>query len=377
MTQFLALNTEGNPTRAVAKFLSSLITQGIVEGVLVPARQPHGKVVMQSLISDPAQLDCADPFAPVVWRNSAATLSSLTAKPHGVKLAAVLRSCEARAFVELVKLNQGSTEDLLLIGSDCWGRYENEDYQRLAEKDEDLSRTFLNRMAAEGKRTEKDADLANACKACEFPVVSNADLQLCLIGFDPAREIGIEALTDKGVAALKALDVPLKEVMPAGRAAAVDSLRQMRVAFRDSWFKDFKEKTGTMEALQAATAACINCYNCRVACPVCYCRECVFVTDTFRHDSERYWQWAKKRGMLKMPTDTIFYHLTRMLHMSTLCVGCGQCSSACPNDIPVVELFRTVAEATQARFDYVPGRDFQEKQPLATFRDGEFEDVSK
>jgi len=78
-----------------------------------------------------------------------------------------------------------------------------------------------------------------------------------------------------------------------------------------------------------------------------------------------------------MPTDTIFYHLTRMLHMSTLCVGCGQCSSACPNDIPVVELFRTVAEATQARFDYVPGRDFQEKQPLATFRDGEFEDVSK
>ena len=77
-----------------------------------------------------------------------------------------------------------------------------------------------------------------------------------------------------------------------------------------------------------------------------------------------------------MPTDTVFYHLTRMLHMSTLCVGCGQCTSACPNDIPVGTLFRTVAKVTQERFEYQPGHDVAEPQPLTTFHSDELFEVT-
>ena len=77
-----------------------------------------------------------------------------------------------------------------------------------------------------------------------------------------------------------------------------------------------------------------------------------------------------------MPTDTLFYHLTRMVHMSTLCVGCGQCSSACPNDLPVWEMLSTVADRTQARFDYLPGRSLEEGQPLAVFHAEEYDDVT-
>ena len=76
-----------------------------------------------------------------------------------------------------------------------------------------------------------------------------------------------------------------------------------------------------------------------------------------------------------MPTDTVFYHITRLAHMSTACVGCGQCSNACPNDIPVMELFRTVAQRTQAAFDYEAGRDINESPPLSVFREEEFQDV--
>ena len=62
--------------------------------------------------------------------------------------------------------------------------------------------------------------------------------------------------------------------------------------------------------------------------------------------------------------------------MSTLCVGCGQCTSACPNDIPVGALFRTVAKQTQERFEYQPGHDIAEPQPLATFHSEELSDVT-
>nr|CBX31278.1 hypothetical protein N47_E47900 [uncultured Desulfobacterium sp.] len=122
-------------------------------------------------------------------------------------------------------------------------------------------------------------------------------------------------------------------------------------------------------------ASCVNCYNCRVACPVCYCKECVFVTDAFNHDSFQYISWAKKKGIIKMPTDTLFYHLTRLTHMSTACVGCGQCSNACPNDIPIMELFRTIAHATQKTFDYQAGKSIEQKPPLSTFCKDEFQEV--
>ena len=76
-----------------------------------------------------------------------------------------------------------------------------------------------------------------------------------------------------------------------------------------------------------------------------------------------------------MPTDTLFYHITRLAHMSTACVGCGQCSNACPNDIPVMELFRTVAQGTQQAFDYEAGRSLEEDPPLSVFREDEFAEV--
>ncbi len=77
-----------------------------------------------------------------------------------------------------------------------------------------------------------------------------------------------------------------------------------------------------------------------------------------------------------MPTDTLFFHLTRMAHMSALCVGCGQCSSVCPNDVAVSELFAMVGDATQAVFNYIPGRDSEEPQPLAAFHEDEFYQVT-
>ena len=61
--------------------------------------------------------------------------------------------------------------------------------------------------------------------------------------------------------------------------------------------------------------------------------------------------------------------------MSTACVGCGQCSNACPNDIPVMELFRTLSQRTQEAFAYEAGRDIDEAPPLSEFREDEFSDV--
>ena len=140
-------------------------------------------------------------------------------------------------------------------------------------------------------------------------------------------------------------------------------------------FAQIDEQINTQEKLGTFLSSCVNCYNCRVACPVCYCRECVFVTDVFDHEPSQYLSWAQRGGAVKMPTDTMLYHVTRLAHMSTACVGCGQCTNACPNDIPVTALFRAVAHRTQSTFDYEAGRSLTENPPLSEFKEEEFEEV--
>ena len=183
-----------------------------------------------------------------------------------------------------------------------------------------------------------------------------------------------QAQSPAGEALLNQLSLPAAEVPPA-RKEALAQLLESRTACRDQMFADTAAATDSVEKLGNYMANCVNCYNCRVACPVCYCKECVFVTDVFNHDPAQYLRWAQRKGAVKMPTDTVFYHLTRLTHMSTACVGCGQCSNACPNDIPVMELFRLIGHRTQEAFAYEAGKSVEENPPLSVFKEDEFQEV--
>jgi formate dehydrogenase subunit beta len=108
-----------------------------------------------------------------------------------------------------------------------------------------------------------------------------------------------------------------------------------------------------------------------VNCPICYCRECIFRTPTFEHDSQLFYQWAQRKGTVRLLPDTLLFHLTRLNHMATSCVGCGLCTDACPVDIPVGTAFRAVGHEVQALFDYHPGRSLDDAAPVQEFREDE------
>jgi formate dehydrogenase subunit beta len=374
MELFSPVATSGDPTKAARALLAELLTKGVVKGVLVPARSARGGAVAHRLITDPAALEGAEPFAPVVPVSGARPAAALTARPAGQPLAVVLRSCEIRAFVELVKLHQGSVDDLLIVGVDCLGRFENRDFAALAAERDDLALAFL-QAAGDGAERVLGKPLPAACTICEHPVADLADLRLAFLGDDPAARIWVEWVSEKGRRAQAALERE-PGAPPAGRAAAVAALVARRRAAGEHHLGAFRERTKDLAGLAAVVSGCVTCTNCRVACPVCYCRHCVFTTDTFQHEGEEYLRAAGKWGATRLPADNVFYHLTRMVHVGTLCVGCGQCSSACPNDVPVMELIRTMAERAQARFAYEPGRSLAEAQPLATFQMDEHPDVT-
>ena len=365
-----------NIVESLNEFLKKILQEGELTGIMVARHLPAQKSVMPAFITDPEKIGGSDPLAPAFPMNAAKVVSKLTRKPIPGQVAAVLRPCEIRAFIELVKLKQGRLEDVVLIGFDCLGAYSNINYSRFAKGEGIESTIQFYKNIKEGKGTAHDGfDLSSACKACEYPMADNADISIGIMGMDLDDSLLIIANTEKGEDLLRKISVtPANE--PADRKKAVDELIKERLAYRDQMFKETSEATNDIEKLTSYLSNCVNCYNCRVACPVCYCKECVFVTDVFDHEPVQYLKWAKQKGVLKMPTDTVFYHLTRLAHMSTACIGCGQCSNACPNEIPVMEVFRTISYFTQKAFDYVPGRSVEEAPPLSTFREEEFKELT-
>jgi formate dehydrogenase (coenzyme F420) beta subunit len=361
-----------DPLRTIAQLMTSILKLDDVSAVLAPMQLPMEKQIMPMLVTDPERLERVDPLAPAFPLSTAKVVSRLTRKTLGGKIVALLRPCEIRAFIELEKLNQGDNRELVMVAVDCLGAYPNKDYYRVV--GDDLRATSLqfyeNAMAGE----TGEIDLAPACKVCTQPFGEGADIQIGLLGRQTGDPLIVTAATDAGIGLLSQLDLETAEVGQA-RQEATEALMVQRQAARDKMMAETTEATSSLEKLTTYLAHCTNCYNCRVACPVCYCKECVFVTDAFNHDPVQYLQWAQRKGEVKMPTDTVFYHITRLAHMSTACVGCGQCSNACPNDIPVAELFMTISQRTQKAFDYQAGRSLDEKPPLSVFKEDEFEEV--
>ena len=156
-------------------FFRSILELEDVSAILTPQKLPMKNMVMHTLVTDPERLNGVDPLAPCFPLNVARVVARLTRKPIGGKVAAVLRPCEIRAFIELVKLKQGTVDDIVLIGIDCLGAYRNTDYFRFVGEDVAASTGSFYQSALMGKTTViEDIDLAPACKACEYPIPTGA-----------------------------------------------------------------------------------------------------------------------------------------------------------------------------------------------------------
>jgi formate dehydrogenase subunit beta len=359
---------EKSLTEAVKTALTRLLSQDLVDAVLVAAKSPYSALPMPTLVAEASAMDGIDPLAPAAPFNAARQAATVSRQATGKRLALVLRPCEIRALIELVKLNQCTLENVVIIGIECLGRMENEVFLNHAAVHADMAAEFQ-------KNTSLQDDITRTCKMCEQFTPTHADIVMSTLGA-PENAVLFASGTETGEALLKELGLPTAE-NPAGSETVTRQLLEKRAACKKEVFAETSEKINSIEKFEQMIATCLNCYNCRQACPVCYCRECVFLTDVFAARPEALLRRAQKRGAVKLPTDTTMFHLTRLSHIAHSCVGCGQCSSVCPSNIPVADIFTTVAAQVQARYDYVPGRDVGEPIPYLMFEEKQKSGESK
>ncbi|MHB8763730.1 MAG: 4Fe-4S dicluster domain-containing protein [Deferrisomatales bacterium] len=369
------LKTNGDPRAAVEALLQGLLAKGVVDEVLVPAKTGAGPTML-ALFAEAERLRGANPWSPVMPVQGARAVSNLTFTDPGRRVAAVLRPCEARAAVELVKLKQIQPKGLIFITVDCPGTFELKSFTESGKDAAEVSSGLVGGMQAGAPAAAGGLSFRTACGVCELPEAAWGDLRIQAFGADAVDALGLEASDELAQALAEAGLAAFDGGQVEGRAKVVAEVKAARTKARDALFAAFKADAGGLEGLKKALSTCIRCYNCMENCPICYCKLCIFKSPTFDHPGELYAKWAERKGAIKMPAETTLFHLTRLNHMATSCIGCGLCDTACPMGLPVATLFRTVAQGVQKMLQYQPGRSLDDAIPLSVFREDELEEES-
>jgi formate dehydrogenase subunit beta len=351
--------------------LTWLISEGKVRGVFGLITPEKGDGAHYALLTDAEQVKRMDPFLPVMPVNAAGQISRLTLdEPLSEPVAVVMRPCELRAFVELVKLKQAHLENILFISMTCPGVYPFE-----VSRNGDLQGRLSGYWEA-AKNASIPEDIRPACRACEEFIPHTADVTVPLIKtVDPGSEFQAVLNTEKAREILKGFE-------PAPSEGSLDTesltaLKDTRKNEKEAIFAQMSEGPKGLDGLVDTFGRCIACHGCMQACPICACKICYFDSRESDWKPERFEVELRARGATRLPPGTVFFHLGRLTHMSVSCVGCGQCSEVCPVDIPLASIFLKVGESVQRKFDYLPGRDAEEEIPLMKFEKEEFQEVGE
>jgi formate dehydrogenase subunit beta len=360
---------EGGVIERVLAFIQKAISQGCFEAALIPVKVPGTDSFSYSLVRDEALLKNAYPLPPVMSVQGAKAVASLTGHGKGQKkIAVILRPCEARATAELFKLEQVDLENIFLISIDCPGALPLTDWAEDPQKAEEAFSEIL-----KGKPSQS---IRPVCRICDkFSASGAEDLHLGILGAKgdsifliPGSPKGEEILEKIGLTA---------EGDISGWEETINSLTGKRKEQRQKFMEEFKPRVEGLDNLLDTFSHCINCHNCMRVCPICYCRQCFFDSDNMKFACEDYLNRAETAGGLRLPPETLLFHIGRMLHMSLSCVSCGACEDACPTAVPVAQVFSLVGNQNQEEFNYVPGRSRDEPLPLRVYKEEEFEEVEQ
>jgi formate dehydrogenase subunit beta len=342
--------------------------------------------VAYSLIADPNELRNAVPLYPFMPANAGQLLSIYTLNGTSSEpVAVVLRPCELRAFIELVKRKKGNLENLIIISSICPGVFPL-DMVTEGNVDQKISE-YINEVE-EGKLPN---DIRRICKSCEkFIPEKYADIILTSFGKKISSESNFIINSDKAAMIINGIDSPDSGLESSGISIEdigeqgleqeynneiITQQKSRRNEEKTSLFSEIDDEglEHGLKGLVNIFGRCIGCKACRAACPLCYCQLCNFDTQNLKYTLHNY-ELDRKKG-IRIPPNTIYFHLLRLGHMGISCVGCGSCEEVCPADIPISTIFKKVGESIQDMFDYLPGKDVEEEVPIKTFELEELTEV--
>lgn len=271
----------------------------------------------------------------LVWNRSCAVnlasyLPQLFKRPSGLKgewtppkVGVVVKGCDSRSVVGLIKEKQIPRDRLFVIGIGCEGMIDRHKVTQalgtagLAEAK--IDGVTVQAIGTDGTKKQIDITegLAASCQECQHREAVLADLTLNEAPASPAE---------------------------VSRYADVAEF-------------EGKSPDERFEHLVAELSRCIRCYACREACPNCYCEEC------FAEETTPKWL-----GVTTDLADVFVFHLGRAFHQAGRCVDCGACVAACPQGIDLRLLNQKINKDVEALFGAEASLSLEETEALLSFQ---------
>jgi len=350
----------------VKALLEFLLKENKVSSIISLKKMENHKGIYYSLITRAEEINDALPLFPLMPANAGKLLSKITLRGSLTKpCAVVIKPCELRAYTELVKLDQANPDNFLFISETCPGVYPLE-----TSVNENLE-AIESRFRSERQKGEIIPGMRSACTSCIHFVPRNADIIVSMIGEkNPDEKCRIFLNSQKGEEFTQGFEGKGGESEL--ETEEVNLCRDKRAKEREKLFEKIGVEAGGMEGITKFFGRCIRCHGCSSVCPICYCNLCFFNSQKNESLPSAFEEDLDRKGGVKIPAGTVFYHLGRLAHVSIACVACGMCEDVCPVDIPISAIFSKVGESLQRIFGYEPGRDVEEAFPLGTYGKDEF-----
>ncbi|MFV0423726.1 4Fe-4S dicluster domain-containing protein [Oleidesulfovibrio sp.] len=240
------------------------------------------------------------------------------------KVGIVVKGCDSRAVIQLIQENLIPRERVVMFGFGCNGIVSLQKIEAIAGDSGYMESVEFTGdkvvVSVDGKKTEIPmADVASGkCATCRHHNAIDADHFA-----GPRAEDG---------------EVPAKH-------PTLEEFEKLSLPERFAFWQEQMRR-------------CVRCYACRNTCPMCVCRDHCIATSRDPH-------W------LSQDTNTaenFMFQMIHVMHLAGRCVECGECERACPLDIPIMLLRRSMNESVKELFDYSSGTDKDATPPLLTYK---------
>jgi ferredoxin len=298
----------------------SLLSDKTVSSVLGWKKGEFDYDITPALFSDEKSLREEFVFSDFCGINLSKYLVAKTKTTEG-KILVFLKPCDTYSFNQLLTEHRIDREKVYVIGVPCEGMVDIEKVKKSLDGISSITSTL------DGLKVETIYG--------ETKVVKNE-----------------EVLLEKCVNCKSKKHVAYDELIGED-GEVIDSNRFDEVARLEALTPDER-----FEFWQNELSKCIRCNACRDACPACTCEKCVF--DNPKSGLEN-----------KSPANEFeekLFHIIRAFHVAGRCTDCGECSRACPQNIPLHLLNRKfIKEINEKYGEYQAGSEVGQRGPLVSY----------
>ena len=346
-----------NTVKTFADFLAAWWGRVELDAMLAPVETPDQMGVSAQVITQPAELAKVNPFAPVMFNNTAAMIHDFVEDHPHSHLAVIVRPCELRALVELRKRHRvcyqsvasgNDRECLVVISVDCAGTFPQATHmQHITKRQSDAEMIHVD--LSYGKQDSYiPYDVRESCQMCDSPAPMGADITIGTIGIETQGELLVIARNEDIDASLRLQEVTdaiATEYQVFCREMMVGKLADKRAEKRSALMDGQTLHEAEMMTALAMFARCTLCADCLDACPL--------------YDGELAGMLGAGDG--RQNGHSLLAELVRVSRWLASCSGCGMCQQSCENGVSLSHAITTLSHRIQSELHYKPG---DPSQPL-------------